>query len=574
MQDAVILAEQLVYARVEPALSPRRVAGFQTVFHSPSLTPLKDEIQRLVGDFHYDGTPQEAADHVERLQYCQLSDGRVLLSRTVPAWHTEYLDASGRPGTFLCHCLVLASDQFLRAQNHPFVVFEAFYDQFLNTAEELYERFVQEPPADHGRVSIPIMQMPVPDSDWPPELLRELRKAAILAKSTVARGGSVAFVGDRDETTELLQVIFGITPKLELRRHCTFNTCADGSTVPPRQFWALGFAKRPRQKHVGEIDVQEKRILRLPQSETDQVNSHFAVWLDKAITDLPCSEVLEQAATVEWLAETMQGQCALTTPPSLHRKALESFVDMFRTPLAERLIQPLSPWIGEGLAPELAKWLIDHRLTSDDMALAVLQPERWKSQDIAEWAFWYIVSLFDRQDGEHLTRQDWRQLRKLARRSKAGKLLFLSAVADPWPLVAWKRERVRKQALAWLDEAQFDELFEVLKMEFEPIDFVAAGKVQWIARKLEKRRFSARDLYRLLRAMLAQREPFIVPEQLCRQVQYLTPSNALALWQMCDSRYPSDQRLREAIDDRALDARPSSGWLRWWRQHLSSKNPQ
>lgn len=553
-----LIAEQLVYARVEPVLSPRRTAGFQTVYHTPSLAPATvAEIQKLVGNFSYQGDPRDLADSLQRLQFFRLNDGRFVLTKAVPAFHKQYIDRAGRPGAFICHCLILAADQFRAIGNNPFVVFEG-WDGFVTDPEDLHERFGDAVPSD-APLPITLGSLPPIELGWPNEEVRQLRKAALLAKSMLASGRSITFVGDYDATAEVLRAIFELTPE-ETRPDCTFSTHADGCEVPQHIFWALGISRRQRESYA-EIDVNEQRVSRLPEGGLGGSLSMFARWLDLALETQAIDAVLAKAGVMQTLCDALDDKQPLgSIDEAWNGDATAEFCTIFARELLARLVDRVGAFLAEPLAKQVAEWWFA-RLPQDDLLRVTLSSVGLRLQEVAEWSFWFVEDRFRRRSSREFTRREWATLREFARRAKHGGLLFLASVANPLPILGWKRQRDRQEALALLDQAGIDDLLAAFKSFFAPEDFLCPAATEQLLKDAAERKLPDESLFALLEAVVKQDTPFVTPERIIERIAAFPRPWTARLLSLCKTRESVDERLREALARAAsADKTPTSWW--------------
>lgn len=246
-----ISAAQLIYARVEAEYSSRGRPGYQTVYQSPSLSAAEVElIERRVQCFR----PARPAD--ARLQCFQLPGGRAVIGRSVLVrGDPAIVDRLGRPGAFLCHCLVLSAPEFARAGNNAFALFDAF--PFLDDPAVMASDYLRaEPVAEPALIAVE--GAPAPATGWPEDEALLLAEAGLRAAADLRARRGLALVGSAEAIEQALRTLIARLP-LARRPACSFDSCTDGCPVEPGVFWAVGSAGRPADEARALVQADARR---------------------------------------------------------------------------------------------------------------------------------------------------------------------------------------------------------------------------------------------------------------------------------------------------------------------------
>jgi GTPase-associated protein 1 len=340
-----VRAERLIYTRVEPAFSPRRSSGFQTVWKSELITAAETAaVEKAVQCFR-------PSPGVRRLQFFQISGGKIVMSHTeqIEA-HPEIVDRTGREGAFLVHCFLLPREEMARLENNPFRLFDA--DLPLEGLEQLVE--ILGP----GTGIVPPVEIwPVecrPDlSDWAaPEAVR-LLSLALRADDQRRQGRTVPVTGDCGQIEQAFRLALHVT-RLNNRLACSFSTWAEGCPLERGLFWAGGLSRRPSADPL-EIDARGKRVtMAAPQRGMEDL---YGSWIESACFQNPLEEVLSQAESVDRFLQAMEG-ARLDGEVPLRPEALTGFLHLHRHAVADKLRGTFEGHVRPPLAKELAYHLL------------------------------------------------------------------------------------------------------------------------------------------------------------------------------------------------------------------------
>jgi hypothetical protein len=562
-----IVAEQMIYGRVESVLSPRGSSGYQTVYHSPSLSASTvGEIQRVVGVFEFEDEPGEAVADVTRLQYFRIADGRVVLTKSVPAKDGELIDRNFRTKTFICHCLVISHADFQKVRCDPFAIMHSFHDRFIDTADDIKERFVDTPPPHNGRVEIPIVDYVSPlQLDWQNKQLSELRNAALLAKPVVDNGGSMAVIGTPDEVEKVLRAAFTMVEDPESRAGMTFTTNGDNCELVPGRFWAIGYCNRPRRDFPAVVDTAEKRVVKMPSGGGERGTTLFATWLESALQSTDGRPLAARIPTVRILAEAVDQGTKVSDTAVLDELAVEEFAEFGRDQLIDRLAKELAPSLDADLARILASWMANNHLYPSALVRASLFDIAQPKARLAEWLEKYLVALPSLAIRLKLT--SWWSIRRFASSNQLPRLLFLANALAPWLVVAWWRRRNCRRALQELPHEEYRQLLEKTTPAVPPDLFVTGGKEPLLLRRCEELTLSDAELSSLLDSLIRYGEAFTLNDSFRKRIVELPRRSRRRLLRLVDKN-PRHLKALEAplLEADALTDRDASERLAFSRR--------
>ncbi|TWU04381.1 hypothetical protein [Stieleria varia] len=458
-----IIAEQLVFTRLQPAYSPTRRAGYQIAYHSPGLANDAREIENRVKCF---GVGRRDP-HSERLQYFRLRDGRIVLTYSCPVSHAEIVDK--RSGAFLAHCLVLSPQEFSKLRNNPFAIFDGS-DPFVHDAEQLVERFI-EPQEIDPFLRIDCDTTNPPHTDWPASSLIELRRLGLMAQSMNRNSESVLLIGDSDEAADVLRVLFSLLDNESLRIHCTFSTHVETCRVEPGEYWAVGARNRERPGFL-EVDTSRQQIADKPEGIPDRNDSHYMIWLHESLNSTPPDEVVRRASTIQYLERSLVHGETIPDDVKLIPAACADFHRLFPECSLSIIDNCLSKQLSQRTARLLADF-IDEQTADEELPLrATGTVSPFNRSEIAKWILRWLKVFSDDAECLRLKSRDWNSIRSFAYDNEYWQLMLWATILDTTRWFKGSLDRVRLNSLQQMDERAFQASLALLQRPVAAHQFV------------------------------------------------------------------------------------------------------
>lgn len=476
-----ILAEQLVFARVEAPYSPHDRGGFQTVYRSQGLRPtVVEEIEKRVRCYH-----TERHQPVERIQFFQVG-GAYALSQTVPIpAHLEIVDKMRRDGAFMVHCLLLGRRDLAAIDYNPFHVF-ASRDSFYRSLEPLIDEFGQAT----GRASrreLRIRRQPFAEITWPAETMESLARSALSAGCMTQEGNSILIMGDQAAIREALQLAFCLVPP-STRTTCTFDSHIAGCPTTPGSYWAVGSTSRTARDWCIEVDASDRCVVRgqvpgVPDNE-------YTRWLTPILRERELQEFRQQAHTVQALYETMEygipirrGQLSPEGCETFYRHNRQSVVQKFRAALATRL--------NANLADLLTVFAFQRYQPSSLILIAASQ--KVADGDLAPMLADYLLTL----EQPEFTDSEWQLVQGIARGAGENRLLHWAS-----SLMENADVGTRDQALAAMDRVDYERALAKLLHPIAPEHFVIPEHVSLLIDRVSQRNMTDEQFVGLIESVL------------------------------------------------------------------------
>lgn len=447
---SVINASQLLYSRVEPAYSPQRKGGFQTVYQTSSLAAADVvSIEERVQSF----TPLETSQ--VRYQYFPLANNAFVITHSCKIEsHREITDAEGRTGAFIAHCLILTQAEFAKVDYNPFAIISAF--AFVQDPVAMVERFGQATGIAPA-ISIPIeTSFPTVETHWEGKEAEKFVLLAEAAPSLRKEQQSVQILGETAEVLSALNLLFRLIRR-QTRLLCSFDVSTDNATIKAGLYWGIGRPQRQSRLaylfHATQHRVTGQIDQPLP---ADDLYLH---WLKQALPTQPLGTVSAKAPRMQEIGEAFASK---TTPlaedlePALYAEFAETHQGY--------IIESLQSAFGQFVRPELAAILTRHALDRwqllDNLQIAARQ------QLNARQAAALILAWIE-ESKPQLDDKEWSQLENLAQQAAHPLLLYLA--------VTLRKKADRKaqaEALARLDRNTFHRLLPWLLDPIAPADLV------------------------------------------------------------------------------------------------------
>jgi hypothetical protein len=447
-----VLAERLIYTRVEAPFSPRQTGGFQTVWRSPGLLPAEvAAVEKTIQCFR-------AAPGIRRLQFFPVPGGKLALSHA--SWiapDPEIVDRNSRDGAFLVHCFLLPREELARLENNPFRLFDA--DLPLDGPARLIEEL--------GRgtgIAPPLALVPAEKSSflsgWDAPEAARLLAMIVRADELRRQGRTIAFTGQPVDIEQALRLAVQLAP-VTLRPSCTFNTVAEGCPMERGLFWAAGMPRR-NPGDLLEVNTRERKVIPISGGRPAQEDL-YGIWLEEACVHQGLERVLEHARTVDLFLRAIEG-VAIDSDAELRPEALDSFLCLHRQAVAARIRGTLEQHVRRELAEDLAYHVlagVRHHDISSHLAVTVSGSSQ--------------ISAVARLAAHWLERQStpverWlMELQGLARKGNHPLLLFLAST-----LGRKVDTKGRDEALGKMTTPEFQRVLQKLLHPVDPVDFVAS----------------------------------------------------------------------------------------------------
>jgi len=433
----------LVYTRVEPAYSPQRKNGFQTVYVSPDVSAEdRKAIESRIQCFA--PSKLHAEQDIAEYQFFWVPGGAAVIVQTIPIdRHPEVIDAAaGRTGHFIAHALILEPDEFERIRNDAFALIKAAQKEtFIETVEELVA-FLDKPPANGSLSVSPRRRLDEDLAEWDSGAIEKWALAAQSAEDLMANRGSVLLMSKTpDDIYDLLSVAHYLLDR-DLRRHCTFNTYVDGCTPKAGMYWAVGASKRLSGAGFVTVDVDARQMtLKMPESPKA---SPYSMWLQREFgKSVEFSEGMTDVYTAQIAAECLANQ-QLLPDESLNEATLMSFREAHLESYKQGVISALTPHLGPSLSQQLAPTFMetwDLRQTLNVGARQQIDPS-----DLIAPVYSHVLA-------NHDTINDWQALFAFAQAVDSPALTALAALrVRRHPLNRRKYRRMATSALNQLHE--------------------------------------------------------------------------------------------------------------------------
>lgn len=534
-------AQQLVYTRVEPAYSPKRKSGYQTVYRPASLAETDiAAIEKRVQCFS--GGRQGTV----RYQSFPLADDHWVISHTcVIDSNREITDKTRRGGVFLVHCLILSRQQFLLAGADPFAVIDT--TAFLDDAESMVEALGPgggEAPA----ITLSLVtKMPKVALGWSDEAIKAFFGEVARAKTTVNKAQSLLLIGESKTIEDTLRAVMTLATGSAARLHCSFDSHIDRCSVHPGAYWAVGTSRRYEiQRGFIPMDTVAGTIEGHSSGTTKTGNDLYSRWIDSQNS---METMLERAPSVQPLCEALEGQRGWD-PTSGEDSAIEDFYHgLGREIVASRMERDLKPWLGPKVRQALKNDLMSEQYPIRQQLRLAMEPVT-PSLELAE-CLCVLVS----RDRPRLPASEWRKLQKFACQTEHWLLLHRAAA-----LLPYSNRKACDHALAHMDEVAFAEALKLLGNPISAVDFVSERHLASLLQTLDLSTLTAEDYFQLVRRILQlgcgeKLATLVAP------IEGLSTRQVCNLYHLLNQYHPCTESFRQAIMARI---KPIANTLQWF----------
>jgi hypothetical protein len=204
----IIKAGQHIYGNLEKDVSPRKIAGFQTIACTKAILGEIESSEfekRLVYNFS-DIEPV-------KLLFFGLSSNKYVISRLIPL---PDLDRFGRKGLYLAQSFIFLLEDFQQLNCDPWAALKLLKPHFINSNLEALNLVNQ------GRIDLDNLVLEVSDNclnihdaeitgeaqKWDTEELKKLAFAALNSAKLKAERKSVAIIGTPEQIEKTISVAF------------------------------------------------------------------------------------------------------------------------------------------------------------------------------------------------------------------------------------------------------------------------------------------------------------------------------------------------------------------------------
>lgn len=425
-----IIAEQLLFSRVEAEYSPKSRSGYQIVFKSDRIPEeVATEIEKRVQCFR-----GADATNGQRLQYFTVSDWIVLaLSCHLSEIDTTITDRNGRTGAFIAHCLVVDQAEFAKIDNDPFYVFGvddlgAFF--VMDDAKRMVE--IQQAKKNKQTLQLPTREDPsktlfATDIEvWTEENFENLWLMGANASEITSEGRSVFFQASSPELIMQIVNLIHYSLTMELRLDATFDLFVDGCRPMPGDIWLLGGERTLRNRKIIQVDLERGEVEKLSLQEgvfLDPKASLYAKWLKAFTEEYSVSQAIPYIPTVQTMSRAFEQQSLTTTEP-LNTVALESFYHINDEEVQAGLAEAFSPHLPDDIYKDIKPHLLE-LLGGYQPVLEIAATRTFREPiTLAECLYRWIVDYKPEV-------KRWSALKRVAMASKHDRLLLLITLLNP-----------------------------------------------------------------------------------------------------------------------------------------------
>ncbi len=533
-----ILAEQLIFTRVEPPFSPSKTGGYQTVYRSAGLQPnLVEEIEKRVRCYQ---TQRERS--IERIQFFQVGN-LYALSQTVPIRpHPEIVDKMKRDGAFMVHCLLLDKNNFTAIEYNPFHIF-THPEYFYTSIEPIIEKFGQATGLAN-RHELRVRKQSAPQITWSASEVIPLTKLAFAAKQISQNNDSLLLVGDQPAIREALQHAFSLIPPSD-RIACTFDSYITGCPTPPGTYWAVGTTTSISQKGFIQIDANrhkftESQSLSIPDNE-------YTRWLSPILQEGRIEDFQEQAPTVQSLYEAAHHNIPLSHD-SLTASGCEAFYQSNKKFVVQYFKTILTTKLNETWANLLAPFAFQEYLTDSLVPIAVSKD--LTGNDLTRILVDYLVAT----EQPKVKDSDWRLVQLLAHKAQDHRLLHWAST-----LMTKVDKETRDQSLIAMDEVEYENALKKLLHPISPEHFVVPRYLNLLIDSVLKRNMTDEQFITLVESLLTSHQPHHLTK-LTSRVKTVDKNHLKKLEKSLRKRHQIPADFRQAVERRKKET--SSSFLK------------
>ncbi len=455
-----IHAAQLIYTRVEPAYSPNKKTGFQTVYKTETLSPTDvDLIEKSIQCFR----PNQSSG--VRLQFFRLDDGSVVLTHTRSIEpHPEIVDKTARSGAFLTHCLIIKQPDFDLISYNPFIILKDY--KFLGDVESMIATFGKATgvaPIEEIKVTSPLNYLPL--SDWSGREVQKLVELAGQRASLKDKRRSLLFLGKDKDIYEALETAFFFTPSLQ-RLECTFDTHIDNCSIQPGLYWAVSIAQKQKEQSYIVVDTAERRIVDQIEDQSE-IRDLYVNWLRDVSARENISEFMRRVPIIQGIARAFQEQQPIQPELLAQEEVCQEFMNLYQDNIRQGFTNTFSEFFDLSLS-HLIRYLQSR--IDVPVLLNMVASQNLNFRHLSQWTLDWVLETYDR-----IKEPEWKQLRNFALKNQNMRLLHLCAT-----LSKKSDTKARDEALQSMDVQTFKESLAQLMSPIDPADYVSSKHLRYL----------------------------------------------------------------------------------------------
>lgn len=473
----LLTVDEMIFARVESAYSPRGSAGYQTVHRTRGLD---DSTVKTIEERVQSFAVQDLG--FIRRQFFQVRSRWVVTATRVVESHPEIIDRSKRPGAFLAHCWIIGESEFAYAANNPFRLFARMDSPF--DPEDLREHYLSHEHRDREPRQVQASHVDPASHQPGGAALLSLIQLARKADPDGERETSHVFLRREVDLNSALEDVFYHLPA-PYRLRCTFDTGVDGARPRAGMYWAVGSDR--------SIASAGFRPWQPDATTSESSNDLYSHWLENNLRQGTHDPL--QVPRMRALCDAYERK----KPAAIREvgiETIESFLRFFVQRIEDDLSRTLLPLLGS----RVTKGFWKHASESAPLGSMQAAAARFSvASGAADLLFnWLLIAWPTLDDGE------WKMIRSFGELHDHPGLRFLAAVR-PRKI----NERRRNAALVAMNETHYKRLIEHGWHELSPEHFLTDRFTQLFL-SMDPLAVPAAELLPLALA-LAERAPDLLP---------------------------------------------------------------
>ena len=343
----IINVGQLIFGNVEKELSPKKVAGIQTLFHTESMlsqVEVEEIESRLV---YYAGSTEP----VKLLFF--LVNNKYLISRIIPQRQT---DKFGRENKFyLAHCFIFTEPDFFFINNNPFVGFRLLREKCASSLEEALKFDHQGTNIENIKLDVAAEQVDGIESElaglinnWPIQGLRQIYASTVSYQELHSSQKSLSFYGPAAEIQNGLTISFLMLP-VAMRKYCSFDTHFLNCNVTMNYYWSRSF---PEMRDIPANFIAFDAAAKKAQESLPVSSSPYQNWLFGEIAAGRFSQCVNQVNNVTELSNLLLSKsfikrALIDTPDLIVADFISSNGDYLKAKVQKNLADCIGPALAQ-----------------------------------------------------------------------------------------------------------------------------------------------------------------------------------------------------------------------------------
>lgn len=331
-----ITAGQLIYGNVEKEHSPKRIAGFQTIFYSFSFLS-EEEVEEIEKRLVYFPSEKEYVKKV----FFLTSTHKYILAQILPLPEPDLL---GRKGRYLAHALIFKEEDFINYKINPWAVFQNF--PFVKTLEEalkLGNFETGEIPEVKINLSNLLKEVEVDFSLFKGENLKKLALLAFRGKELMSQRKTVVFLGEPHEVEQTIRLAIFAVPT-SLLKYCTFDTYFYRCNLVSTYYWGVGLFDSPINPNLIIVKINSGEVL----SEINQkIENSYERWVVRELekADFFHLNFYKDSAFIlaEWLDGRVSSFLLTHIPPEVVNSVFEANLEKVFSRILAKISEKIPP---------------------------------------------------------------------------------------------------------------------------------------------------------------------------------------------------------------------------------------